>query len=73
MKVTYQSDKYSPDKVLKRYVQRIGDEYRFCEVGQNRRYDIRQGIVDETELPETVKTAADARSGYFPSHVEWPL
>lgn len=72
MKVTYQSQNYAPEKVLRRYVCHGHDGYQFCEVGADRRYDLRQGTVDSSEIPETVKAAADARKGYWPPYVEWP-
>lgn len=72
MKVTYQSNIYSPEKVAKRYVRCDFDgDYHFCEVNA-KRYDIRQGIVDEAELTTEVKDRAESRRGYIPSWVEWP-
>lgn len=72
MRTTYQSDRYAPEIVTARYVQRLGGEYRFCELNAARR-DIRQGVVEACELPEDVRRAADAQAGYFPSYVAWPL
>ena len=75
MIVTYQSPDYSPDKVLRRYVRYDGGCYKFCEVGtrKNRSWDLRQGIVDESELPVDVAKHARDRYGAFPSYVAWPL
>lgn len=71
MHATYTSPRYSPDKVLKRYVKRVGALYHFCEVGADRRYDLRQGIVDAAELPTDVRAKADARAGHWPAYVDW--
>lgn len=61
MKITYQSNKYAPENVLKRYVRRstAAGGYDFCEVGKDRRHDLRQGTVEADELPEAVRIAAD--------------
>jgi hypothetical protein len=73
MIVTYQSRRYALERVRSRYVRRDGQGYTFCEVGEDRRFDIRQGRVDAAELPDDVRAAADKRAGYYPSYVEWPL
>ncbi len=75
MRTTYQAKDYDPAKVLKRYVRLDGvtGYFCFCEVGEDKRYDLRQGIVDSDELPEDVYNAAYERAGIFPSYVEWPL
>lgn len=57
----------------KRYVRADGDMYRFCVVGADRRIDLAQGTVAADQLPADVKAAADARRGFFPSYVDWPL
>lgn len=71
--VTSQSKNYAPEAVLKRYVRFDGETYLFCEVGIDRRYDLRQGTVTEDELPESIAAKARARKGFWPSYVEWPL
>ena len=74
MKVTYQSDCYHPNAVTKRYVRYSPDGvFSFCEVGQDRRYDIRQGTVDAAELPESVVAAAIENEKVSMLYVEWPL
>jgi hypothetical protein len=73
MLVTFQARGYRSADVTARYVRNSGGEYLFCEVGQDRRYDIRQGTVSGRELPDDVRKAADARRGLWPSYVEWPL
>lgn len=75
MKVTYQSMNYRPEAVLRRYVMcNCWDgKFQFCEVGENRRYDLRQGIVEAGELPEAVRLAALERKGYIPGYVDWPM
>ena len=73
MKVTYQSKNYKPEAVLKRYVRFDGLNYWFCEVGKNRRYDLRQGTVDASEIAPAIRDAAEAVRGHIPSYVEWPI
>lgn len=75
MKVTSQSKRYAPEAVRARYVRfdRTGGMFHFCEVGEDRRFDLRQGIVDESELPRAVASAARARVGFTPGYVDWPL
>jgi hypothetical protein len=74
MIVTYQSKSYAPDKVTKRYVRRscAAGGYDFCEVGQDRRYDIRQGTVDPSELPDEIRIAADEHYKTSSSYIDWP-
>jgi hypothetical protein len=73
MRVTFQSRRYAPDDVRSRYVRRQAPGlYAFCEGGDDRRFDLRQGYVDAAEIPEAVRKAADARAGYWPSYVSWP-
>jgi len=66
---------YAPEQVRARYVGKwtVDGPFRFCEVGDDRRYDIRQGTVDADDLPESVRLAAEARAGYIPCYVDWPL
>ena len=74
MQITSRSSRYKPEAVIKRYVMHAMDgSYCFCEVGQDRRFDLRQGTVMAAELPDSVREAADARKGYWPAYVEWPL
>lgn len=73
MQVTYKSQSYAPDLICARYVRHwYGATYRFCEVGSDRRFDLRQGTVDAAELPLDVRNAADARRGFTPAYVPWP-
>jgi hypothetical protein len=75
LRVDYQRAGYAPDQVRKRYVRVDGfnAELRFCEVGECRAYDIRQGVVDPASVPEEIRREALARAGSWPSWVEWPL
>ena len=54
MIVTYQVAGYAPELVRARYVRRDPDSelYRFCEKGDDDRFDIRQGAVSAAELPK---------------------
>lgn len=70
---TYTATNYKPEEVSKRYVRFDGEVFRFCEVGNDRRFDIRQGIVSRDELPDAIATAASERRGFSPSYVEWPI
>lgn len=73
MIATYTSKNYSPEKVWVRYVMcSVDGTYRFCEVGSDRRYDLRQGIVDPAELPAHIRRSADERRGTWPAYVVWP-
>lgn len=71
MKTTYTARSYDPTKPYRRYVRNDhGDGYRWCET--DGRWDVRQGSVDASELPDDVRAAADARCGWSPPYVEWP-
>lgn len=75
MEVTYQSRSYSPEKVSKRYVRKsyaVGG-YDWCEVGPDRRYDVRQGTVEGDELPESIRSAADEHYKISSSYIDWPF
>lgn len=66
----------SDEPVTVRYVRYCGaGEYRFCEVGQDRRFDQAQGTCSIDDLPADVAMAAISRhnEGVWPSYVDWPL
>lgn len=71
--VTYQSRDYDPAQVTARYVRFDGANFRFCEVANDRGFDIRQGVVNAEDLPADVKVKAIELQHTFPSYVEWPL
>lgn len=80
MKVTYQSVRYHPDAVDARYVRYDPDgTFHFAEVqettvgGKPWRLDVRQGTVEDAELPRDVRNAAVRATGIFPSYVPWPF
>lgn len=74
MKVTYQSRNYSPKQVKKRYVRRsVSGAYEFCEIGQEAKFDVRQGTVEPHEIPDAVRAAADNSSGQYFGYVDWPF
>ena len=73
LKPTYTAKSYSPEKVMKRYVRCDGDGFAFCEVGEDKRYDLRQGKVDAADIPEPLKESAKERYGQAFSYVEWPI
>jgi hypothetical protein len=66
---------FTPDQVESRYV-RLGFDgvWRWCEVGSDRRYDLRTGTCEETDLPVEVANAAKIRraGGVWPFYVDWP-
>jgi hypothetical protein len=74
MKITYQSKAYAPEHVTKRYVRRssAAGGYDWCEVGPDRRYDIRQGTVEPGELPDAIRAAADEHYKASCSYIDWP-
>lgn len=75
--MTYATPNYSPDQVVSRYV-RLSIDGRFegCEVGHDRRYNLRTWHLSEGEIasltPEQVQRCGELR-GYAFSYVEWPL
>ena len=73
--VTYTAPIYAPEKVTRRYVRRccVSCGYRWCEIGANLVYDLRQGSCEAEDLPEDVRAQADALQGAFPSYVKWPI
>lgn len=77
LKVTSQTRDFSPDMVRKRYVKAPSTlgSWDWCEVGDDRRFDIRRGTLTPDELPEDVRAAAWERreNGVWPYYVEWPL
>ena len=73
MKVTYQSTNYAPEKIMRRYARCGPDGYEFCEVGKDRRYDLRRGTVEPNELPEAIRLKADALKGQYFAYVDWPI
>jgi len=65
---------YRPNQVRTRYAKFIrGVGFRWCEVGDDRRYDLRQGTCAASDLPGPVMNAALDRAGFYPPYVEWPL
>ncbi len=68
--VTWQSRNYAPEKVIIRYVRADGPLFRFCEVGEDRRYDLRQGVIDAADLPFEIRDAAAKLRGVF-GYVAW--
>ena len=69
--VTYKSNNYDPQKRYKRYVRRdSAGTFFFCEVENGA--DVAQGVAFESEIAPDVVAAASARTGFFPSYVEWP-
>lgn len=72
---TYTASTYDPGVAYARYVRAgrgPGDFYFFCEVDPVSRLDVRQGVVDRDDVPASIRAAADARYGFFPSYVDWP-
>ena len=74
MLVTMESKRYDPELVTARYVRSTQTEgvYRFCEVGTDRRYNTRRGLVDADEIPLGIRDAADAQMHQAFAYVPWP-
>lgn len=75
MVITMQSKNYKPELVINRYVRRcpVGEVYMFCEVGNDSRYDLRQGRVYSIDLPVDVRNAADEKRNQAFGYVHWPI
>jgi hypothetical protein len=75
MKVTHQSKNYSPEAVLARYVKYLpwSGEFEFCEVGRDRRFDLRQGTVEYAELPDGLPEKAILHAERSCSYITWPI
>ena len=75
MEATFTAKEWQPGQVRARYVRANvkGGDYSWCEVGDDRRYDLRQGLVTAEELPDDIRAAADALRGTWPGYVDWPL
>jgi len=72
----WKSRTYRPEQVTARYVRYEGGEhYRFCEVGADQRFDVRQGTcrVDDVPPDVAIKAIGLYNEGVTPSYVEWPL
>lgn len=69
---TYRSPNYKKENVVSAYVRysSLDDTFNFCEVGEDRRYDIRQGKISIDKLPPDVILEAKKRAGIWPSCVE---
>lgn len=74
MKTIFQSSSYAPELVVARLVRLspCGSVFCWCELNVNR-YDIRQGECLADELPASVRDAARAAGGMWPSYVDWPI
>lgn len=76
IKVTYAATRYTPSAPVTRYVRRdaIGQGYTWCEQSNlNRRYDLRQGTCDASDLPDAIRAEADAARGQAFGYVLWPM
>lgn len=71
--VTATARNYSAEMVRNRYVRVNGDGFFWCEVGDNRLYDLRQGRCDASDLTPEIIAAAEKLRGHFPSYVDWPV
>lgn len=77
MIVTYQSPKYAPQLVRARYVRAClhgeASQWRWCEVGENPAFDLRQGSAETSEIPQDVRQKAEKQRGRAWSYVDWPI
>ena len=67
----YKSKTYQPDLVVDSFVRYspLDNTYYFCERGNNKAYDVRQGVIGCKHIPKEVKQEAKARAGVWPSYV----
>lgn len=70
--VTYTSERYRPELVVKRYVRASAHGgYRWSETSAAHR-DLRQGTVTAGELPKAIRAEADRLAAQVFGWVEWP-
>jgi hypothetical protein len=76
IRCTYQSEvpTHKDDGELKRYVRKdaMGAGYSWCEKQTRSRYDYAQGVCTADDLPEAIRTQADAQRGQAFGYVDWP-
>lgn len=72
--VRYKSKVYSTGAVRKRYVRATLESqiFAYCEVGDYPCYDLLQGTIDESDVPEEIKRQALKLLNFWPGWVEWP-
>ena len=73
----YTAPDYSPGQVVSRYVRlSIGGQFEGCEVGKDRRYNLRTWALSPAEIAslttDQVQRCGELR-GYAFSYVDWPL
>lgn len=68
MRATYSAE------TLKAYIRstETPNEYYFCEVGDDRRYDLRRGVAQSSLIPLEFREKADLIKGKVFSNVEVP-
>jgi len=68
----FKSKTYHSNDVVDAFVRysQLDDRFYFCERGADKRYDIRQGIIDPSFLPQKVQKEAKRRAGVWPSYVK---
>lgn len=72
---TWQTRTFDPAAVKSRYVRLKLDRsgYEWCEVGEDRRYDLRRGDCDATDIPGDIRERADQLAGMVYRYVDWPI
>lgn len=74
VKAIYTSRDYNPYVAVERFVRARQGDYAWCERDAlDRRYDVRQGTCDGSDLPANIRAAADRRLGHAFSYVEWSV
>lgn len=73
IRTTYTAN--DPDRPTERFVRSCHPAgYAWCERDiSNKRYDLRQGTCDASDLPAEIREAADRRLGHAFSYVPWPF
>lgn len=76
IRATYTARDYEPGKVTARYVRLAScGAWQWCEVGPDRRYDVRQGECDLADVPPELVERARALQGQAFAYVaapHWP-
>lgn len=73
MKITYVAQCYRPQSVKKHYVRVLiqkSENYKWCEVDV-REVTIREGFINQSELPKEIKKRADERRAQSFGWVQW--
>lgn len=72
LRYTYRAGGFDDRNEYRWYVRFSNGAFQFCAVLPSKpQFDVAQGSVDATDIPENVRNAALERAGSFPSYVRW--